>query len=156
MDRIKRIRYLSPMRAAKVQPSLRIQAVSPEPPLLDHTSSESWGTSRQKARPLAHLNGWACAVKMCHEGMLEDTNSPDGAQIVLADRLWHGDAWDLGIFFPGLTSLGKWQTDKDSSIKVSSSLVIDFYTYSIQQLNTLQNSKAIGYPINHKTRSLKM
>ena len=65
------------MRAAKVQASLRIRAVSPEPPLLAHTSSESRGTFRQKARSLAPLNGWACAVKICHDGMLEDTNSLD-------------------------------------------------------------------------------
>ena len=52
MDRVKRIWYLSPMRAAKVQASLRIRAVSPEPSLLAHTSSESRGT-RQKARSLA-------------------------------------------------------------------------------------------------------
>ena len=51
-----------------------------EPPLLAHTSSESSGTSRQKARSLGRLNGWACAVKICHDGMLEDTNSLDGAQ----------------------------------------------------------------------------
>ena len=82
MDRIKRIRYLSPMRAAKVQASLRIRAISPEPPLLAHTSSESRGTFRQKARSLAPLNGWACAVKICHDGPLEDTNSLDGAQIL--------------------------------------------------------------------------
>ena len=63
MDRVKRIWYLSPMRAAKVQASLRIRAVSPEPPLLAHTSSESRGTFRQKARSLAPLNGWACAVE---------------------------------------------------------------------------------------------
>ena len=69
------------MRAAKVQASLRIRAVSPEPSLLAHTSSESRGTFRQKARSLAPLNGWACAVKICHDGMLEDTNSLDGAQI---------------------------------------------------------------------------
>ena len=81
MDRVKRIWYLSPMRAAKVQASLRISAVSPEPPLLPHTSSESRGTSRQKARSLAPLNGWACAVKICNDGMLEDTNSLDGAHI---------------------------------------------------------------------------
>ena len=31
MDRVKRIWYLSPMRAAKVQASLRMRAVSPEP-----------------------------------------------------------------------------------------------------------------------------
>ena len=74
--------YLLPMRAAKVQASLRIRAVSPEPSLLAHTSSESRGTFRQKARPLAPLNGCACAVEICHDGMLEDTNSLDGAQMV--------------------------------------------------------------------------
>ena len=82
MGRVKRIWYLSPMRAAKVQASLRIRAVSPEPPLLAHTSSESRGTVRQKAKSLAPLNGWACAVKICHDGMLEDTNSLDRAQII--------------------------------------------------------------------------
>ena len=75
MGRLKRIWYLSPMRAAKVQASLRIRAVSPEPPLLAHISSESRGTFRQKARSLAPLNGWACAVTICHDGMLKDTNS---------------------------------------------------------------------------------
>ena len=83
MDRIKRIRYLSPMRAAKVQASLRIRAVSPEPPLLAHTSSESRGTFRQKTKSLAPLNGWTCAAEICHDGMLEDTNSLDGAQMIL-------------------------------------------------------------------------
>ena len=81
MDRVKRIWYLSLMRAAKVQASLRIRAVSPEPLLLAHTSSESRGTLRQKARSLAALNGWGWAVKICHDGMLEDTNSLDGAHI---------------------------------------------------------------------------
>ena len=81
MGRANRIWFLSPMRAAKVQASLRIRAVSPEPPLLAHTSSESRGTFRQKARSLAPLNGWACAVEICHDGMLEDTNSLDGAQL---------------------------------------------------------------------------
>ena len=71
------------MRAAKVKASLRIRAVSPEPSLLAHTSSESRGTFRQKARSLAPLNGWACAVKICHDGMLEDTNSLDGTQLVM-------------------------------------------------------------------------
>ena len=74
------------MRAAKVQASLRIRAVSPEPPLLAHTSSEPRGTFRQKARSLAPLNGWACAVKTCHDGLLEDTNSLDGAQISVEAR----------------------------------------------------------------------
>ena len=81
MGRVKRIWYLSPMRAAKLQASLRIHAVSLEPLLLAHTSSESRGTFRWKARSLAPLNGWACAVKICHDRMLEDTNSLDGARI---------------------------------------------------------------------------
>ena len=82
MDRVKRIWYLSPMRAAKVQASLRIRAVSPEPLLLAYTSSESRETFRQKARSQVPLNGWACAVKICYDGMLEDTNSLDGAHIM--------------------------------------------------------------------------
>ena len=86
MDRVKRIWYLSPMRAAKVQASLRIRADSPEPPLLAHTSSESRGTFRQKARSLAPLNSWACAAEICHDGMLKDTNSLDGAHILIVKK----------------------------------------------------------------------
>ena len=71
------------MRAAKVQASLRIRAVSPEPPLLAHTRSESRGTFRQEARSLAPLNDWACAVKICHDGMLEDTNSLDAPHLIV-------------------------------------------------------------------------
>ena len=82
--RVKRIWYLSPMRAAKVQASLRIRAVSPEPLLLAHISSESRGTFRQKAKSMASLNGWTCAVKICHDGMLEDTNSLDASHKVTA------------------------------------------------------------------------
>ena len=63
MGRVKRIWYLSPMRAAKVQASLRIRAVA------------------QKARSLALLNGWVCAVTICHDGMLEGTNSLDSAHM---------------------------------------------------------------------------
>ena len=51
MDRVKRIWYLLPMRAAKVQASLRIRAVLPEPSLLAHTSTESRGTSDRKPDP---------------------------------------------------------------------------------------------------------
>ena len=87
MGRAKRIWYLSPMRAAKVQASLRIRAVSPEPSLLAYTSSESRGTFRQKASSLAPLNGWACAVEICHDGMLEDTNSLDGAHMNMRRKL---------------------------------------------------------------------
>ena len=97
MDRIKRIWYLSPMRAAKVQASLRIHAVLPEPPLLAHTSIESRGTFRQKARSLAPLNGWACAVKICHDGMLEDTNSLDGAHMTVKQTQCQGNIYCQGI-----------------------------------------------------------
>ena len=89
LGRAKRIWYLSPMRAAKVQASLRIRAVSPEPSLLAHTSSGSRGTFRQKARSLAPLNGWACAVKVCHDGMLEDTNSLGGAHLRVNIAILH-------------------------------------------------------------------
>ena len=78
------------MRAAKVQASLRIRAVSPEPSLLAHTSSESRGTFRQKARSIAPLNGWACAVEICHDGMLEDTNSLDSAHLLIS--------WEVILF----------------------------------------------------------
>ena len=47
-----------------------IQAVSQEEP------------SDRKTDPWPTLNGWACAVKICHDGMLEDTNSLDGAHIM--------------------------------------------------------------------------
>ena len=67
------------MRAAKVQASLRIRA---RIFAARSYKRESRGTVRQKARSLAPLNGWACAVKICHDGMLEDTNSLDGAQIL--------------------------------------------------------------------------
>ena len=80
--RVKRICYLSSIRTAKVQASLRIRAVSSEPPLLAHTSSESRGTFRQKARYRAPLSGWACAVKISHDGMFEDTKSLDGAHTI--------------------------------------------------------------------------
>ena len=60
--------------------SVQSCAVSPEPPLLAHTGNESRGTFRQKARSLAPLNGWAW-VKICHDGMLEDTNSLDVAHM---------------------------------------------------------------------------
>ena len=79
------------MRAAKVQASLRIRAVSPESSLLAHTSSESRGTFKQKARSLASLNGWARTVKICHDGMLEDTNSLDAAQMSSSTKLCHDD-----------------------------------------------------------------
>ena len=100
MDRVKRIWFLSPMRAAKVQASLRIGAVSPEPSLLAHTSSESRGTFRQKARSLPPLNGWACAVKIRQDGMLEDTNSLDGAHML--EQKWNFACEDIKLHVPSI------------------------------------------------------
>ena len=51
MDRVKQILYLSPMWTATVQASLRIRAVSPEPPLLALTSSESRGLEPSSRKP---------------------------------------------------------------------------------------------------------
>ena len=86
------------MRAAKVQANLRIRAVSPEPPLLAHKSSESRGTFRQEARSLAPLNGWACAVKICHDGMLEDTNSLGRAHLTVLFSFIHVASLKQSIF----------------------------------------------------------
>ena len=103
LGRVKRIWYLSPMRAAKVQASLRIRAVSPEPPLLAHTSSESRGTFRQKARSQALLNGWACAVKIYHDGMLDDTKSLDATHLKNACAM-------SGLCIPVITTASVWAT----------------------------------------------
>ena len=43
-----------------------------------------------KARSMAPLNGWTCAIKICHDGKLEDTNSLDGAQLVLLPQVMTG------------------------------------------------------------------
>ena len=103
------------MRAAKVQASLRIRAVSPEPPLLAHTSSESRGTFRQKARSLAPLNGWACAVEICHDGMLEDTNSLDAVLLTSTNscckaatkrvRCKNKSVWRIMMHLKAITSI---------------------------------------------------
>ena len=52
-----------------------IQAVNQEEP------------SNRKPRSLAPLNGWTCAVEICHDGMLEDTNSLDGAHVMINNLL---------------------------------------------------------------------
>ena len=108
---VKGIWYLSPMRAAKVQASLRIRAVSPEPSLLAHTGSELRGTYRQKARSLAPLNGWACAVKICHDGMLEDTNSLGGAHIFHIHFQCDMVAMEMPMSQP-CTNISKFKTKK--------------------------------------------
>ena len=142
MGRVKRIWYLSPVRAAKVQASLRIRAVSPEPSLLAHTSSESRETFRQKARSLAPLNGWECAVKICHDGMLEDTNSLDGAQVALTSIF-------VSFFYVSAVTvyITEWRTkyrrdmnrlDNETNAKAVDSL-LNFETVSEVGLPRLQN-----------------
>ena len=83
MDRVKRIWYLSPMQAAKVQVS------SGEPVHLRSLartfaarSYKQWVKRNLQTESLAPLNSWACTVKICNDGMLEDTNSLDGAQMI--------------------------------------------------------------------------
>ena len=151
LDRVKRIWYLLPMRAAKVQASLRIRAVSPEPSLLAHTSSESRGTFRQKARSLGPLNGWACAVKICHDGMLEDTNSLDGAQFIVfaltasSYYYYHYHYYHHWCFAPCSSCVAAWLwcVGYQSSLKKNKKKL----TYSITKATPTQNpilSKVAG------------
>ena len=64
VDRAKRIWYLSHMRAANVQASLRNRAVSPEPRCsLIHPVSQELPSDRKPDR--------ICAVKSCHDGMYQ-------------------------------------------------------------------------------------
>ena len=73
LDRVKRIWYLSPMRAAKVQASLTFAARSYKQWVKRNLQTES--------QTLAPLNGWTCAVKTCHNRMLDDTNWLDAAHL---------------------------------------------------------------------------
>ena len=155
MDRVKRIWYLPPMRAAKVQASLRIHAVSPELSLLAHTSSESRGTFRQKIRSLAPLNGWACTAEICNDGMLEDTNSLDGVHMVLSSasytlipksRLYQVFAtklcWLVGWLCWGLTSQSTiFQSCWDGAI---ASWVINQYFRGVKCLAQGHNTATVG------------
>ena len=126
------------MRAVKVQASLRIRAVSPEPPLLAHTSSESRGTFRQKARSLAPLNGWACAVTICHDGMLEDTNSLDGAQMMM---LWF------------TVEINIWQNNQNDWVPSKNSE----HPPSLIRVFTVRIKKAIvlSYPLSKQRRLIR-
>ena len=83
----------------------------PQPSLLAHTSSESRGIFRQKARSLAPLNGWACAVKIYHDGMLEDANSLDGAQMIIEDIEVYG------LFNNIIIISGHWKSEGLSAVK---------------------------------------
>ena len=68
MDRVKRIWYLSRSLA-------RTFAAR---------SYKQWVKRKLQTESQIPLNGWTCAVKICHDGMLEDTNSLDGAHIIHA------------------------------------------------------------------------
>ena len=150
-DRVKRIWYLSPMRAAKVQASLRIRAVSPEPPLLAHTSSESRGTFRQKARSLAPLNGWTCAVKICNDGMLEDTNSLDGAHLIscLSQKTFSGismvNSYSYQIYCKIIRSR---KSTEATGLLVPRLCIITCFVF-ISDVNKLMICKSNGYNINN-------
>ena len=54
LDRVKRILVLIAYASSEVQASLHIRAVSPEPSLLAHISSESRGTLYRKPDPWPH------------------------------------------------------------------------------------------------------
>ena len=43
----------------------------------------AYASSEGSGEPAHPMNGWACAVKICHDGMLEDTNSLDAARLSL-------------------------------------------------------------------------
>ena len=62
-----------------------------EPRVGTYRLCEQWvKRNLQKARSLAPLNGWACAVKICHDGMLEDTNSLDAPHMTYNCLVPHG------------------------------------------------------------------
>ena len=134
------------MRAAKVQASLRIRAVSPEPSLLVHTSSESRGTFRQKARSLAPLNGWACAFKVCHDGILEDTNSLGGAHLNYEFQQSHPD---------GKTST-KVQTPTVWENRLNSVILSQKHSYVVMWLLITITTRCVGSccPVTRKCPTL--
>ena len=89
----------------------------PEPPLLAHTSSESRGTFRQKARSLTTQNGWACTVKICHDRMLEDTNSLYSAYLItrFLSAIFtslSGHIWSCFQSYDGLNHMPDWLASK--------------------------------------------
>ena len=103
MGRVKRIWYLSLVRAAKVQASLRICAVSSEPPLLAHTSSgqEELQTESQIPGPCEWLGHTQLKFVMME---CSKTNSLDAPQIILKvlskiTRLWNIGLADQYLFW---------------------------------------------------------
>ena len=106
--------------------------VSPEPSLLAHTSSESRVTFRKKARSLGPLNGWASAVKICHDGMLEDTNSLDGAQLMKKYIQCYSHGWNTQQTPGQYTTIR--ETSCDRGIKMQQCSIIpllEHYCYAV-------------------------
>ena len=145
------------MRAAKVQASLRIRAVSPEPPLLAHTSIESRGTFRQKTRSLAPLNGWACAVKICHDGMLEDTKSLDAAHLMYYVYLCRGRAATNVVRICGPIPLLYLQVHVKDAIKYRA-VYITLFTFVSNKQTDKPTDENLGllYPATIKQAQQKM
>ena len=85
---IKRIWYLLPMRAAMVQARSLARTSTAR-------SYKQWVNKnlQTESQSLAPLNGWACAVKICHDGMLEDTNLLDAAHLIVT-FFFHQEAAD--------------------------------------------------------------
>ena len=63
LSQLRRLWYLSHRRPAKAQASLRIRAVSPEPPLFVHLKCGSRRRVRPKIRHLAPLDSCGCAFE---------------------------------------------------------------------------------------------
>ena len=72
--------------------------------------------ARQKARSLAPLNGWACAVTICHDGMLEDTNSLDAAQLIISKEITElKRIWDRQRFQVAVSTLRRFNVTLQSA-----------------------------------------
>ena len=101
-------------------------------------SYKSRGTFGQKARSLAPLNGWACAVKIYHDGMLKDTNSLDGAHLIYAllGRFSRPGILPVQVF-PGNKSLcSPCNPTKEKQIKI----LIFYFTHFPKLLQYLPQS----------------
>ena len=57
------------------------------------------------------MNGWACAVKMCHDGTLEDTNSLDGAHIIIIESILNDLLCSTEVVVRNVTSPSWWFSD---------------------------------------------
>ena len=55
----------------------------------------------------AKVQVWGCAVKICHDGMLEDTNSLDGAQLIMIEWGTVRKPHYVFYFRNALSSIGK-------------------------------------------------